>query len=143
VNKRKFRVLLDTSFILPFLGFKTDEVVMKTLPKLRNYDLYYSDLSLLEALWKIVKVIKREDLGIVVEGLKLIKRDLSLLDIDERAVEVALTLYICGHKDLIDNLLYGIAVSKNTKFLTVDKTLKDFVKEQGYVDVFIHPEELE
>jgi hypothetical protein len=44
------RILLDTSFTLPFLGFKTSEAVMKALPRLREHELYYSDLSATEVL---------------------------------------------------------------------------------------------
>jgi predicted nucleic acid-binding protein len=67
VSRKILRILLDTSFTLPFLGFKTSEVVMKALPRLRGHELYYSDLSILEALWKIVKVVKREDLAVVLD----------------------------------------------------------------------------
>jgi electron transfer flavoprotein alpha/beta subunit len=72
---------------------------------------FYSELSILEAIWKIVKIIKKENLSTLKEGLNLIKRDLNIAEIDENAVEIAISLYIMGHRDLIDNLLYGIAIS--------------------------------
>jgi predicted nucleic acid-binding protein len=86
VSRKNLRILLGTSFTLPFLGFKTSEAVMKALPRLRGHELYYSDLSAPEALWKAMKVVKKEDLAIVLEGLKLLKRDLNCVRVDEKAV---------------------------------------------------------
>ena len=68
MNKKDYQILLDTSFLLPFLGFKTDDIIINTLPKLRRYYLYYSDLSLLEALWKISKIVKKENLEIIIKA---------------------------------------------------------------------------
>jgi predicted nucleic acid-binding protein len=142
VSRKDLKILLDTSFILPFLGFKTNEAVMRALPRLRGYELYYSDVSILEALWKIIKVVKREHVGIVLEGVRLVKRDLSYAKVDEKAVEIAVNMYIAGHRDLVDNILYGISLSQGVKFLTIDRELMDFVKKQGYPDTFIRLEEL-
>jgi len=50
VNRKSLRILPDISFTLPFLGFRTSEAVAKALPRLRGHELYYSDLSVLEAL---------------------------------------------------------------------------------------------
>ncbi|MCC6030926.1 MAG: PIN domain nuclease [Desulfurococcales archaeon] len=143
MNKKNYQILLDTSFLLPFLGFKTDDIIINTLPKLRRYYLYYSDLSLLEALWKISKIVKKENLEIIIEGIRLIKKDLYHIRLDERAIEIAINLYMLGHKDLIDDLLYGIAISQDLMFLSIDRSLESFIKEHGYENVFIHPEEIE
>jgi PIN domain nuclease of toxin-antitoxin system len=45
-----------------------------------------------------------------------------------------------GHRDLIDNLLYSIAVSQDIKFLTIDEKLKNFIKK--YADIFISPSDI-
>lgn len=141
MSKKSLRILLDTSFLLPFLGIDVGEPVTKTLQKLRGYELYYSELSLLEALWKIVKVVNIDKMSIVLEGLALIRRDLKLAPIDERATKIALELYRLGHRDLIDNLLYGITLSQNLKLLTIDEELISFVKSNDYPDTFISPNE--
>jgi hypothetical protein len=52
------------------------------------------------------------------------------------------SLYALGHRDLMDDLLYGIAVSRGMKFLATDEALKKFVREHGYADVFIGPKDL-
>ncbi|WP_212576999.1 hypothetical protein [Staphylothermus marinus] len=66
MNKKKSmrnnkRILLDTSFLLPILGFETSERIMNTFYKLGSYKLYYNEISILEALWKIIKVIRGRD----------------------------------------------------------------------------------
>lgn len=73
------RILLDTSFLLPVLGYEASKRVMKALPLLTRYELYYSELSLLEALWKISKMLaglgvneRREALARIREGLEAI-----------------------------------------------------------------------
>lgn len=142
MSRKNLQILLDTSFLLPFLGIDVGEVIAGALHKLRDYELYYSELSLLEALWKIVKVVSFDKLDIVLEGLTLIRRDLRLAQVDEKAVRTALELYKLGHRDLIDNLLYGISLSQNLKFLTIDRELVSFVKSNNYPDTFISPIEL-
>ena len=132
------KLLLDTSFLLPVLGFETSKVVMDSLPKLRNYTLYYSDLSILEALWKIIKVINEPDeVRRVADGIKAIRDSMNNIAITEEAVEEAIKMYRQGHKDMIDNILYSLAKSKSIKLLTVDKELIKFVKERKLGEEFI------
>jgi PIN domain nuclease of toxin-antitoxin system len=136
------------------MGFKTDEVVMNCIEKLRDYEVYYSELSILEALWKITKKIRELSSGqnynrndiveIVVNGIRAIRRDLNRAEIAEEAVKEAIKLYMLGHRDLIDNILYGItATQEDMKFLTIDESLKAFIKSRNLrSDVFIEPLDL-
>jgi predicted nucleic acid-binding protein len=131
------------------MGFKTDEVVMNCIEKLRDYEVYYSELSILEALWKITKKIRELSSGqnynrndiveIVVNGIRAIRRDLNRAEITEDVVKEAIKLYMLGHRDLIDNILYGIAATReDMKFLTIDESLKAFIKSRNLrSDVFI------
>lgn len=43
------------------------------------------------------------DVEIVSNGLQLLSKTINRVYIDENAVKTALSLYILGHKDLIDN----------------------------------------
>jgi hypothetical protein len=54
-------------------------------------------------------------------------------------VKEAIKLYMLGHRDLIDNILYGItATQEDMKFLTIDESLKAFIKSRNLrSDVFI------
>jgi len=132
VNKKKLRILLDTSFLLPFIGFKTDVEIQEAIACLTRHEIYYSDLSLLEAMWKIAKIVKKdEDIELIVEGVKLLEKTLKHQKIDENSIEIALEMRLKGHEDLVDNMLYSLALSNNMVFLTMDKNLEEFVKNHG------------
>ena len=139
-------MLLDTSFLLPILGFETSSRVMRAFQRLNSYKLYYNDISVLEALWKIAKTIKgtEEELSRIKEGIRALRDTVRYAPIDEEAVKNAMHMYRLGHRDMVDNLLYSIAISKGLKLLTVDDRLVEFVKRRNLPrDNIVTPEELE
>ena len=143
---QRSRLLLDTSFILPVLGFESSARVMRAFQRLGSYELYYNDISVLEALWKIVKVIKgtRKELQRIKEGVIAIKKTMKYAPISGEVVEKAIHMYKLGHKDMIDNLLYSTAIVNKLKLLTVDRELIEFVEKHDLVrDAIITLEELE
>lgn len=143
MSRKRLRILLDTSFLLPSLGFKTDREILDTIPCLINHEIHYSDLSLLEAMWKIIKHIKdREEINIILRGIDLLRRTFKYEELDERSIEIAFEMYAKGHRDLIDNLLYGISVSKQLSFLTIDRELLQFIKNKGFPNVLISPNDI-
>ena len=136
MNKRNYqdnKILLDTSFLLPILGFETSRDIMDVFEKLMGYILFYNEVSILEALWKIVKVIRWRDDEIerVLEGIDSIRRTMDNVPLEAEAVKNAIEMYRLGHRDMVDNLLYSVAVSKGIKFLTIDKELIEFIEENG------------
>ncbi len=138
-------LLLDTSFLLPILGFKTSEKIMKVFPRLDKYELYYNDLSILEALWKIVKKIRgtKEEIERIAEGIKAINETLKHVPINEKAVRNAIEMYQLGHRDLIDNLIYSTALYNGIKLLTIDAKLIEFIEENKLPKhAIITPEEI-
>ncbi|MCD6509714.1 MAG: PIN domain-containing protein [Thermoprotei archaeon] len=133
------KILLDTSFLLPILGFETSHEVMSAFQKLYAHTLYYNDISILEALWKIVKVIKGEESEIkrILEGIIAIRNTMEYAPISEKAIENSINMYKLGHRDMIDNLLYSIALSEGLRLLTVDKELINFIEEHGFPKQYI------
>ena len=129
-SRKNKELLLDTSFLLPILGFETSKRIMKTFEKPDSYELYYNDLSILEALWKIVKKIKgiQEEIQRIVEWVKAINETLKYAPVNEKAVENSIKMYQLGHWDLLDNLLYSTALYNGIKLLTIDTKLIQFVK---------------
>jgi len=119
---------------------------MRAFHKLSSYELYYNDVSILEALWKIVKIVEgaEEQLLRIGEGIRAIRETVKYASIDEEAIKNAIYMYKLGHKDMVDNLLYSIAVSKKLKLLTVDSDLIKFIEKHGLPkDNIVMPEELE
>ncbi len=139
------KLLLDTPFLLPTLGFETSNRIMKAIPRLVNYELYYSDLSILEALWKIIKKIKGTDEEIrrIAEGIRAINETMKPIVIDDSSMKNSIKMYLLGHRDMIDNLLYSMALSNRVKLLTTDTRLIEFVANHKLPTHFIiEPEDL-
>ncbi|AET33386.1 PIN domain-containing protein [Pyrobaculum ferrireducens] len=128
------RVLLDTSFIPPILGVEVEGAapVLKRLDVLSRrgeVGLYYSDFSILEALWKIAKTnfdIKRVEMG-----LRSIELGLRKAYADRRVFLKALELRGRGHRDVVDLLLYATAARNHLLFLTMDRDLINFLENAG------------
>ncbi|MGQ4914737.1 MAG: PIN domain-containing protein [Candidatus Asgardarchaeia archaeon] len=139
------RILLDTTFLLPTLGIsvKNSDEVYK---KLKNYVVYISRYSILEALWVLNSFKKRGYYSekTVREGLDSLLLNNRFMKIDEtpEALILSMKLYDLGHRDLIDNLLYSIAYTSDLLFLTVDDKFMKFIEKIKMKDIFITPEML-
>ena len=142
------RVLLDTSFLLPSLGIDVGEEVMEGLRKAVDVEaeMYYSDFSILESLWVAARLSvrgvfdeQRFSLGLrsVIEGGIYAKAEA-----DSKTFNDSFKLYMLGHKDMVDNILYSTSTNLGLKFLTLDKELKEFVHRRGLEDTFMSTDQL-
>jgi len=142
------RVLLDTSFILPTLGIDVGEEILEGLRRLVEVkaEIYYSPLSVLEALWVAARLCKNAafDEDRFKLGLKSIVESGRYTKIPEKAevFSEALRLRMLGHMDIIDNILYASSVTFNLKFLSLDTELKRFIQDRGLKDILISPTEI-
>ncbi len=142
------KVLLDTSFILPSLGINVGEEVSKGLKGLADIraEIYYSHFSILESLWVAARLstsatfdreIFSAGLRSIIEGKRYRK-----MEEDSKTFDNALRLYMLGHRDMVDNILYASSSRLNLKLLTLDNELKGFVRERGLKDTLISPDQL-
>lgn len=147
-RRNTLRVLLDTAFILPTLGINVGKEVEEGIRKLEEIEaeLYYSRFSILESFWIAVKLIKNQSFDIeifsqglrsVIEGGRYVRADGN-----HKIFKEALRLYILGHRDLIDNILYTTSTNLNLKLLTVDNELKEFIRSKGLKDTLISPDQI-
>lgn len=147
-RKAMLRVLLDTSFILPSLGIDVGEQVFKALKRLVEIEaeIYYSHFSILEALWVAARLAavssfdpESFSLGLrsIVEGDRYVKTKE-----DSETFSGALRLYMLGHRDMVDNVLYSDSVRLDLKLLTLDNELESFIHEKGLRDTFLLPHEI-
>ena len=151
VSRRDLQgLLLDTSFLLPILGYRVSDRVMRVFERLKGVRLFYSELSILEALWKVSKMVaglpaeeRREAVERVSAGLQSIEAYMERVEVVPEAVRLALDMYARGHRDMVDNLLYASAVSHEIALLTVDEKLVRFVERAGLPrNNILLPEEL-
>lgn len=147
-RKNALRILLDTSFLLPTLGIDVGKDIRECLGRLGRITakLYYSKFSLLEALWIAARLMRNSSFDIerFSQGLRSIVESGRYIKVDEdyQILREALELYMLGHRDMIDNILYTTSVSLNLKLLTVDLELKDFIRTKGLKNTIILPEQI-
>ena len=136
-------ILLDTSFILPTLGIDVGDEVKKILSELSKMrvELFYSKFSILEALWVAAKLMGNGsfEMDRFVQGLRSIERGGRYKEAREghEIFKDALELYKLGHRDMIDNLLYGTSVDLGLKLLTLDAKLREFIQRKGLRYTFL------
>ena len=128
------KILLDTTYILPILGLEVKETkhVLSLLSKLYHrglIEIYYSSLSLLEAIAKISRRSYDEELVRI--GLLSIEESFKRIEPGPEDYLLALRLRSKGFRDLVDLLLYSIARNNGLLFLTRDKSLATFLRETG------------
>ncbi|MEM2088759.1 MAG: PIN domain-containing protein [Thermoproteota archaeon] len=133
------KLILDTSFILPYLGVKVIGIEEKELEKITgSYETYYPLLLLVE----LQGVVFKE------------ARKLSLKEVPKRAVESFISLvygeYVkmippaeedlytsydlisSGWNDIFDSILYAVSKRTKIKVLTMDTTFRKFLKENKF-----------
>jgi PIN domain nuclease of toxin-antitoxin system len=142
------RVLLDASFILPSLGIDVGEEVSKGLKGIADIkaEIYYSHFSILESLWVVARLstsatfnAESFNLGLrsIIEGDRYMK-----VEEDSKTFYDALKLYMLGHKDMIDNILYANSIRLNIKLLTLDNKLKEFIQQSRLKDNLISSDQI-
>ncbi len=146
VKKRKHKLLIDTTFILPTLGISIESYAMKAYRLLIFFDVYYSEISIVEAFWSILRKVEPSTKNIhrLLEGLEAIIRTYSLITIKPGDYILAYDIYREGHRDYIDTLLYALAYNNGLLFLTIDKEFARFLEEKGYeTSLIVFPDDLE
>jgi len=130
-SSTKYKILLDSTYILPILGIEVEDIeeILTTLRELsRNGKaiFYYTEFNIIEILGKI----SREDYdpNIVSKGLSIIQEEFKLTNPTTEGYIKAIELKKKGFKDLIDLLLYTTSTTRNLIFLTRDKPLIEFLK---------------
>ncbi len=132
-GKGKRRVLVDTTFLLPALGIEVEKEAMGVIKYFHDLNVYYTEFGLLEAMWKVIKLVNPKDIDVVRLGLKAIENTYSVLKPPSEAYLKAWEIFLKGHRDFIDALYYSTAVLTRTPLLTIDKEFIKFLAGKGYL----------
>lgn len=115
---------------------------LKTLAD-KEAEIHFSRFSLLEALWVVIRLVRNFDVRWedFRYGLKDVVRSRRYKSIEEtpEIFNDALELYLMGHEDIIDNILYANSIHYNLKLLTLDRSLEEFVNSKGLKTLFLFP----
>ena len=138
-------VLVDTTFLLPALGIEVEEEAMRVIPLFRKLRVRYLEVALLEALWKVLRIVDRSRLRRVKLGIEAIRNTYEVLVSPPEACLKAVKIYDEGHRDYIDALHYETARAVGIPWLTIDHAFLEFLENKGYPvgNVVITPRNLE
>ncbi len=130
----RFRILLDSTYILPIVGVEVEGieealVVLKKLRRKRRAEFYYTPFNILEVLGKIARV--EYDRDVVATGLSIIEEEFKQAYPTVEGYVKALNLKKRGFRDLIDLLLYTTSLTRGLLFLTRDDELIEFLEKEG------------
>lgn len=132
-------VLLDTTFLLPFLGFQVKEIqdddieFLRLASKSKMIRLFCSDISFVEIFGKLGKRSAVNQRA-VHEGIRslLESGNFQWVSPSVEALNNAFEMRLKGHKDNIDNILYSIAFISQMLFLSLDMQLREFLAKNGF-----------
>jgi predicted nucleic-acid-binding protein len=122
------KVLIDTSFLLPALGIEVEKEIIEAVKHFHSAEVHYLEVSVLEAMWKVIRVVPPEKLKVIEEGINAIQNTYTTSVPRPSSYAKALMLYRKGHRDFIDNLLYAVSVEEEVFFLTIDEAFISFLK---------------
>lgn len=141
-KESKKSLLIDTSFLLPAMGIDVGEEIIETVKHFHEFKVCYIEASILEAMWKIIKMISPDKFERIREGLEAITNTYKLVSPPPKAYIDACKLYQEGHEDYIDNLLYATSKELNIQLLTIDRTFIKFLQEREHpTDNIVTPSE--
>ena len=132
-------ILLDTTFLLPSLGFDVKEIQAKDIETLKsasksNMRLCCSHFSFVEIFGKLAKKSYTIDQDAVKEGIRSLLESgtYEWITPSAEALSLAFKLRSSGHVDNIDNILYSVACVSKMLFLTLDMSFKEFLAKKGF-----------
>lgn len=141
LNKKP--LLIDTSFLLPALGIQVEEEILEAISRFRDYNIHYIEMSLIEAIWSVIKRVDLKDMEVVKLGIEAIRDTYRRIENKSTHFIKAWEVYIKAHRDFVDDLLYATSIVENIPLLTIDKTLKKNLDKNNFpTNNIIFPDQL-
>jgi len=137
----KIKVVLDTSYLLPFFGLRvkelSDEMITQLIIVFKKIEVFYPILMIPELIAKISKELIRRKIQInesiigAFESL-LSKVDIQLIEPQVNHIVKAIEIRTRGHRDIFDCIAYATALEENAKLLTIDIEFIQFLEANEY-----------
>ena len=151
-SRKKYldELLLDTSYVLPFVGIEVEEIPENIYTKILTKKLYYPLALVAELIGVIMKEAKKskieelpeeatEGFNSIIFGSKI-----NLVPPVGDDLKVAYELIKLGWNDIFDALLYATAKRIGIKALSLDRDFKKFLRENGYeADLLVSHKEVQ
>jgi len=136
---RSGELLLDTTYLLPYLGIRVRGVEPRRLDRtLRSYRLLYPLVMLAElegVLYKVGRDMGVDDLPrAALDGFNSIVHGalVELVPPTDEDLEIAYRVISAGWSDLFDAALYATAERLGVQALTLDDRFREFLRRAGF-----------
>ncbi|MBO3808426.1 MAG: PIN domain-containing protein [Candidatus Brockarchaeota archaeon] len=133
------KLILDTSFILPYLGIRVISIEEEDLEKItENYELHYPLLLLVELQGVVFKEAKKLSLKEIpkkaINGfISLVYGEhVKMIPPAEEDLNTSYDLISSGWNDIFDAILYAVSKRTRIKVLTMDTAFRKFLKENKF-----------
>lgn len=137
-NEKILHVLIDSTYILPGFGIGVEGLSRQDLKLLDELytsgrvHFYYSPIIWVEILPKVFREKLRGNIDLseqqIYERIVAVEETFTPIGLLARAVYTAYRLRERGHRDMVDNLLYGIAFSRKLLFMSMDREFYKFLE---------------
>ncbi|MEM1626376.1 MAG: PIN domain-containing protein [Sulfolobaceae archaeon] len=126
-------LIVDTSFLLPYLGIKVKEISDLNLD---DKKLYYPALMLTELFAVVIKEAKKvglEDLPKeAIDGFLYINYGINLIQPSEYDLSLAYKIIKKGWSDIFDAILYSTHVRTQLPVITLDRKFIEFLIKYNF-----------
>jgi len=133
------KILLDTTYLLPFFEIETDRFSKKDLELLLESDieLFYNPVSLIEIKWVLIRITKRDKRKLKrlreiysesIDYLLYNEEIKPTILLNGRISQLEDILYDAGIKDYFDRIITATAKVFTGKLLTEDEDLAKILK---------------
>ncbi len=96
---------------------------------------YYSPIVWIEIMSEIHRMNKigvlKLDRREIIERIMVVEDTFIHINPSPEAIGIAYLLRELGHRDMIDNVLYCIALNKNLLFMTMDERFRGFLESEN------------
>ncbi len=127
------KLVVDTSFILPYLGIKVKEIKEELL---EDKVIYYPLLLIVELIAVVIKETKKRNLENVPyeasRGLSYVLSRINLIELGSEDLRIIYPVSKKGWNDIFDLLLYSTSIRKKLPLLTLDKEFVEFLANNGF-----------
>ncbi len=127
------KLVVDTSFILPYLGIKVKEIKEELL---EDKVIYYPLLLIVELIAVVIKETKKRNLENVPyeasRGLSYVLSRINLIEPGSEDLRIIYTVSKKGWNDIFDLLLYSTSIRKKLPLLTLNKEFVEFLANNGF-----------
>jgi len=132
------KIILDTSFLLPYVGLRVKEVRTEIMNWLKEIDQYYPYMMIPELVGVIIRVSRKMTMdSIPDQALKgfnsIVYGDsIRLIGPMDKDLSIAYALMRRGLRDLFDAILYATSRRVGIKAITMDNSLVEFLKRNNF-----------